>query len=261
MNQRPNGGTGLGPGQPAEPAGVYARASIVARGRAEETGVRVIGKRARTRGRILNAAELAFGAAPYRQVRMEDIAYAADVSVAAIYDHFGNKDGLYLALTDRTLDHFAGYIERAFSLDCSPMEQFMTLGELYLRFALEHPGTFPVLAASNVDVQPLNTAQAANAQIEERLKSILDRFERGIQEAIDSGEVDPSHDAHLTARFLWGAWNGVVAVGMRTDRMALTEEEVIACLRLGRRIVHEGLTAPDNRGPDNRSRARLIDPD
>lgn len=234
----------------------------LARGeRRRPAGTRTTGKRARTRARILDVAELAFGAASYRQVRVEDIAYAADVSVAAIYDHFGNKDGLYVALTDRTLDHFAVYIERAFSLDCSPMEQFMTLGELYLRFALEHPGTFPVLAACNLDTQPLKTDHAAKAQLEERLESIIDRFERGIQDAIDSGEVDPSVDAHYAARFLWGAWNGVVALSMRTDRMALTETAVIACLRLGRRIVNEGLTAPDYRGPDNRSRARLIDPD
>jgi hypothetical protein len=42
--------------------------------------------------------------------------------------------------------------------------------------------------------------------------------------------------------------------------MALTDEEIAACLRLGRRLTNEGLTAPAFRDADGRTRARLVDP-
>jgi hypothetical protein len=50
----------------------------------------------------------------------------------------------------------------------------------------------------------------------------------------------------------------VVSFSLRADRMALTDEEIAACLRLGRRMVNEGLTAPAYRDADGRSRARLV---
>jgi hypothetical protein len=51
----------------------------------------------------------------------------------------------------------------------------------------------------------------------------------------------------------------VVSFSLRADRMALSDEEIAACLRLGRRMVNEGLTAPGFRDAEGRSRARLVD--
>jgi hypothetical protein len=92
-----------------------------------------------------------------------------------------------------------------------------------------------------------------------RLGEILGKFEDHIAAAIASGEAEASYDAKLVARFLWGAWNGVVALSLRNDQMALTDAEVAACIQMGRRIVNEGLTAPAFRDDLGHSRARLVD--
>jgi hypothetical protein len=99
---------------------------------------------------------------------------------------------------------------------------------------------------------------ALRERVGERLQEILGGFQARIQAAIEAGEADGDYDAKLVARFLWGAWNGVVSFGLRTDRMALSDEEIAACLRMGRRLVNEGLAAPAHRDPGGRSRARLL---
>lgn len=222
---------------------------------------RVSRRRARTREQILDAAEAAFAPAGYSGVRMEEIAEAADVSVGSIYGHFGNKDGVYLALVERALEQFAAYLDAAFDPTYSPLEQAMAAGEVYLRFHLQHPGSFRFLAFDGVEtrMRELDAASVTvRERVGERLEEIIGGFQSRIQQAIEAGEADAGYDSKLVARFLWGAWNGVVSFGLRTDRMALTDDEIAACLRMGRRLVNEGLTAPANRDQDGYSRGRLL---
>jgi AcrR family transcriptional regulator len=74
---------------------------------AENNGPRAASCRARTRAAIIDAAERAFAEFGYRRTRMEDGAEHADVAVGSIYRHFGNKDGLSLAVVERAVELFA----------------------------------------------------------------------------------------------------------------------------------------------------------
>jgi TetR/AcrR family transcriptional regulator len=218
---------------------------------------RVSRRRARTRERILDAAERLLGAGG-PEVRMEALADEADVSVGALYVHFGSKAGLYLALAERAADQFATYLDRAWRPEYSPLEQVLACGELYLRFHLEHPNSFRFLA---FDVAGGGSGdEELRSRVGERLEDVLGTFQARIQAAIDAGEADAGYSAREVARFLWGAWNGVVSCGLRRDRMALDDEEIAACLRLGRRMVSEGMAAPGFRDSRGYSRARLVDP-
>lgn len=211
---------------------------------------------ARTRAAILDAAERAFRADGYRGTRMEDVAEAADVAIGSIYGHFGNKDGLYHALAERSVELFGAYMDRAYAAGATPLERVMAAGDSYLRFHLEHPGAFRFLAFADPDAGP-----AIDAELRERLtartEALIDRFRDEIQAAIDAGEARPL-DAHDLSRFLWGAWNGVVGLTLRGDRMALTDESVAACIQTGRRLVIEGLVAPAARDAAGDARARLV---
>lgn len=211
---------------------------------------------ARTRAAILDAAERAFRADGYRGTRMEDVAEAADVAIGSIYGHFGNKDGLYHALAERSVELFGVYMERAYAAGATPLERVMAAGDSYLRFHLEHPGAFRFLAFADPDSGP-----AIDAELRERLtastEALIERFRDEIQAAIDAGEARPL-DAHDLSRFLWGAWNGVVGLTLRGDRMALDDASVAACIQTGRRLVIEGLVAPAARDDAGNARARLV---
>ena len=202
---------------------------------------------ARTRAAILDAAEAAFREDGYRGTRMEAVAAAADVAVGSIYNHFGDKDGLYHALAERAAELFARYMQAAYAAGATPLERVMACGDAYLRFHLEHPGAFRFLAFEGGD-----DATVA------RTAEVLDGFQATIQAAIDVGEVRDTLDAHAVSRFLWGAWNGVVALGLRDDRLALTDEAIEGIILTGRRLVVEGLVTPAARDEHGDARARLV---
>ncbi|MDN5743940.1 MAG: TetR/AcrR family transcriptional regulator [Nocardioidaceae bacterium] len=222
---------------PASPAGRAVEGSDVA-GRAAR-------RRARNRERVLFVAEEAFRHSSYRDVRVEDLADAADVAVGTLYGYFGNKEGLYLTLVERAVIQFADYLKQAFSEQGSPLEQVMAAGEHYLRFHLEHPGSFQLLSGQAPVDGPSPLIVELRDRIGAQIEEIMAGFQDRIQAAIGAGEMAADLDARLAARFLWGAWNGVVALGLRGDLMRLTDDEIAACLRQGRRIVRSGLSVPD----------------
>lgn len=213
---------------------------------------------ARTRAAILDAAERAIRSGGYRGTRMEDIAEHADVAVGSIYNHFGDKDGLYHALAERAVALFGRYMAAAYEAGETPLEQVMAAGESYLRFHLEHPGAFRFLAFDGVEAGPVIADDELAARITTGLEAIIDGFRDTIQEAIDAGEIRPELDAHQLSRFLWSAWNGVVALGLRSDRLALTEPETCATIQTGLRLVVEGLVTPAARDGQGNARARLV---
>ncbi|PTL60750.1 TetR/AcrR family transcriptional regulator [Paraconexibacter algicola] len=215
---------------------------------------------ARTRAAILDAAEAAFRVDGYRGTRMEDVAAAADVAVGSIYNHFGDKDGLYHALAERSADLFGRYLDAAYAIGGTPLEQVMACGDAYLRFHLEHPGAFRFLAFDGVEAA--SSGAVADPELAARLTAklavTLDGFRAKIQEAMDTGEVRADLDARRLSRFLWGAWNGVVALGLRDDELALTDADIEATILTGRRLVVEGLVAPAARDGAGDARARLV---
>src|SRR5882757_5316875 len=74
---------------------------------------RMLRKQARTRDHVLEVAERLYAEAGKGDLRMEDLADAANVSIGLIYGHFGSKDGVSLALADRALDGLSDYLDQA----------------------------------------------------------------------------------------------------------------------------------------------------
>lgn len=208
----------------------------------ESNATRGARRRALTRAAILDAAERTFTDAGLRGTKIEDIAERADVAVGSIYSHFGNKDGLYLAVVERAVELFGRYMQQAYQPHWTALEQVMACGDAYLRFHFEHPGAFRFLAFEDIDedaaIDPDQRARVAAG-----IDGLIDEFSAKIQEAVDAGEARPL-DARLAGRFLWGAWNGTVALGLRRDGLALTETEIHDAIQQAREIVVAGLSAP-----------------
>ena len=218
----------------------------------------MVKRRAQNCERILDAAERAF-VSGQRNVRMEQIAEDSDMSVGALYKYFGSKDGILLALADRALTRVSTYLDEALRPEYSPLEQVIAASDVYLRFYLDHRGSFRFLAFDGHASGLSASAHELSQQVGDRLDEILGRFQAHLESAIATGEASPDYPPKETALFLWGAWNGVVSLTLRNDRMALTDDQLAATLDVGRRLVNEGLAHPSFRirGP---SRARVIDP-
>lgn len=74
-------------------------------GRRPAADTRTVGRRGqRTRRRLLDSTAVLLGSASYREVRVVDIARAAQMSPAAFYQYFGDVEAAVLALAEEMAD-------------------------------------------------------------------------------------------------------------------------------------------------------------
>jgi AcrR family transcriptional regulator len=206
-------------------------------------------RRARTRAAILDAAEGVFHRDGFHGARVEEIAERADLSVGSIYVHFAGKQGVFLALVERSLDLFESYMRRTEDPALGPLQRVLAGGDAYLRFHVEHPGLFHFVTAGVPGVDGTTDAGPTAERIRERVSGLLARFAELIDAGVAAGEIAPVDSARLT-RFLWGAWNGVIALRMQPVGLRPSEDEIAATLEVGRWLLREGVAAPGLRGPD-----------
>jgi len=191
---------------------------------------------------ILDAAEVVFSREGYDDARIDEIAASADVSVGSIYTHFDGKRGVYLHLVDRSLELFAEYMTRSEDPALTPLQRVLAGGDAYLRFHRDHPGAFHFLAYRNPGTAPLSGDDGPEATIRDRVGELLRRFAAQIDDAIAAGEARPVDSIRLT-RYLWGAWNGVIALRLQPEGLRLSEAEIAETLELARWLLREGLAS------------------
>jgi AcrR family transcriptional regulator len=106
------------------------------------------------RGQILEAAGRLFEARDPLEVPFEEIAYAAGVSRALVYNYFGDRSGLLAAVY---LHHFQAvrrHVWAAAELATGPEDQARATVRAYLEFAATHPGAWRLLHVARVDDHP-----------------------------------------------------------------------------------------------------------
>jgi len=202
-------------------------------------------RKAATEAAIVAAGERLFHERGFRDARIEDLAEAADVAVGSIYAHFGSKLGLFLEVVERALS-----TQEALLLEiharCEPADsKLRALGEAFVAFAVEHPSKFRLLSEG-----PLTPARPADADLARRIDQmsrrgqvLIDRLAATIDEGIEAG-ILRAVDAQRSARFLWAAWSGALALHLRHDRLGATDpRELRAIVQQGTDLVTHGLMA------------------
>jgi AcrR family transcriptional regulator len=210
---------------------------------------RVERRKARNVQAILQAAEEEFLAHGYHGTTVERIAEAADVSVGSLYVYFESKEGLYLALLERALEVEERYMREAFKPTLSLGQQLFAAGDAYLRFYRDHPGYFRILFFPHIDARPEETLPSAAQRLADRAEEQVRRVAGVIELAVKTGAARPV-DPYRTAKFMWGAWSGVIALNLRPDRLRLDDDELEAVLEQGQRVIAEGIASMALRQPD-----------
>ena len=178
-------------------------------------------RKARTMAAILDAAERRLGDA---ELRVDEIAADADVAVGSIYNHFGSKEGLEQALTDRALELHALYMGEGLDTDLPALEQLLDTAGRLARFGREQPGHLRLLVRAR-DGERV----AAHLADQERRTAAL------VEAAVRKGQVRPLNARHA-AGFLWSAWLGMLTLGGGAD-----EARMRGVIEAGLRIVLGGL--------------------
>ncbi len=172
-------------------------------------------RKQRTMDALITAAQVMFSDRSVDEVTVEEIGQHAGVAVGSIYNNFGSKEGLYAAVVARALDVDRDYMDRAYTPDRKPVEQLLAASEQYLRFALDHPQFFRMLAfPAKPGPYPAaaDTAALLSRRVDEQNARMVDAIERGIAE----GSIRPL-DARKTATILWASWNGIISLAWRHD--------------------------------------------
>jgi AcrR family transcriptional regulator len=201
-------------------------------------------RKARTAGAILDAAERLFLGRGYTATTMEDLSAAADVAVGSIYAHFGGKEGVYSALVDRALALDRRYSEEGFAAGKRPLEKLVGMGEGYLRFAREHPAYFRLFRFPPPDRPSADEAPGPAARIAERISAEVTRMAGLLREAADEGVIRPV-DPEPMARFMWAAWDGVIAGHLGPANMDISDAEFERMLNQARESLVRGLLRGD----------------
>ncbi len=87
---------------------------------------------------LLDVAEDLFTSNGYDKVSIEDVARAAGVSRPIVYQHFGSKEGLFLAAAQRAREQFEASIAGAHRAAGDDLEKFVELGGTLLFDLLYH---------------------------------------------------------------------------------------------------------------------------
>jgi AcrR family transcriptional regulator len=193
-----------------------------------------------TSANILDAAERLFTERGFHAVTMDAIAEAADRAVGSIYHHFKNKERLYLALVERALDVNAEAMAAAYGGGRTPIEELRAASDAYFRFHLGNPGYFRMIALRTLDVPPGDVASEAERRIADKVERLVGDIADTLRRADAAGQLHCA-DPHRTSVFLWGAWNGVLSLRLRPDRLQLDEAELRRVLETGRDIIEQGL--------------------
>lgn len=196
-------------------------------------------RRERTRTLVLDAAEHLMSQRAPEEIRIEDVAGQAGISPASVYVHFGTKDALMAAVTERVLGVATDALRSAYAAQAPPLERFAGVGAAYLRLLLDHPAVVKYLTVTG--------ERGPRTPVEEdvvaRFSQLRQEFEQSIRDAVEAGairQVDPE----LMSCFLFGAWNGVAALALRRDALAMSPE------RVERAVIEAGLMLLEGLIPD-----------
>ncbi|WP_166139807.1 TetR/AcrR family transcriptional regulator [Nocardioides ochotonae] len=178
-------------------------------------------RRERTRAALLDAAEVLLSQRAPEEIRIEDVAVRAGVSPASVYVHFGTKAGLLAAVTERVLAVATDTLRAAYAAQVSPLERFAGVGSAYLRLLLDHPVVVKYLSVTG----ERGPRTPVEEQVVDRFSDLRGEFEQSIRDAVEAGAIRRV-DPELMSYFLFGAWNGVAALALRRDALAIDPARV-----------------------------------
>ncbi len=188
---------------------------------------------------LVAAAQQMFADRPVDEVTVEEIGQHAGVAVGSIYNNFGSKEGLYAAVVARALDVDRDYMDRAYTPDRNPIEQLLAASEQYLRFALDHPQFFRMLAFPTKPgpyAAAADTAALLSRRVDEQNARMVDAIERGIADG-SIRQLDPQQ----TATILWASWNGIISLAWRHDDLRQDPESLGELIAKAADLVSYGL--------------------
>lgn len=150
---------------------------------------------------LLNAAETVLDRDGTAGVTVRAVAHEAAVSPMSVYNRFGNKEGLIVALALRALEQLAEVIDVPEGPD--PVERFRQSCRSYREFALDHPARYSLIFGAG---SPLEDQSSEVAQSGRMVFGVLIGLLRAMKHS--ATEQESAEDGQT----VWSAIHGAVTI-------------------------------------------------
>ncbi len=193
------------------------------------------------RDSILKAAKTVFLERGFVGATIEAIAQEAELSPAAIYLYFMNKDELYASLNLDTASSFERVVtEIAAVTDLSPVRKLDRVWEAMYDVFCRDPLALRALLHTHIEGTIPLLSDRLRAVLDESGKNAIDRLASILQEGIDTGVFIPGNPIAM-ADALWGLFTGLV-VWEEAKRMRDGRKDYLrATLAAGYEVFTRGL--------------------
>ena len=172
---------------------------------------------------LIDAAETVLDRDGTDGVTIRAVAQQAAVSPTSVYNRFENKDGLIVALANRTLEQLAKAIDVPQSV--GPVERFRGACRNYRAFALRHPARYSLIFGGG---SPLEDQSSAVADSGRAVFAVLEALISAMRSSVSE------HDSAESAQIAWSAIHGAVTIEQigigQTPDLAVTFEGMLDLL-------------------------------
>jgi AcrR family transcriptional regulator len=167
------------------------------------------------RQRVLDVAGDLFADHGFDDVTMADIAQAADVARATVFNYFGSKHALIEALTERVVEVFRGMLDDSLADETTPTPELLRtlFAEMGLGIEAQRSffrGVFREIARIQLGLDEGLVAQQVNADAHARLLQLVKRGQA-------RGDLNPDLDAAAIARGFHSLANGTITSWLYHD--------------------------------------------
>lgn len=167
-------------------------------------------EKAETRDLILAAARAMFTREGYERTTMRGIAHSIGYTATAIYHHFADKDALFQELCAADFRAFSSALT-SISQVADPVERIRTMGQAYVRFAIDNPEQFRFMFLIDRPV-PSSDAMHKNPGDDAYLA-----LRNMVVEVMAAGRLrEDLTDPDLVAQVLWGNVHGLATIHVAT---------------------------------------------
>lgn len=180
-----------------------------------------------TKAKILTAAEEEFCDKGFFGARIDEIAERAGVNKRMIYEHFGNKDGLYETVLMSVYERIANYERSLIIEDLEPILALRHIINKYFAFLEENPSFVRMLMWEN-----LNNARGIRREKAKDLKNpifsyITRQVRRGKELGIFKQSVDEYQIVVSTMNFVFSYFSNMYTLSAILERDMTSPAEII----------------------------------
>ena len=174
------------------------------------------------RALLVDAATAVFDGRDPAGVTFEEIADAAGVSRALVYNYFGDRQGLLEAVARRASDRLSSRVTAALATTLGLREALAAAIRVSLEFAHEDPAAYRYAVGSTSPLVPsLSDEQLTDMAFlfgdgEDALlvaRGVLTSLQSMVLHCVDNGPADIDRATEVIAAFLAGAFAGIDAIG------------------------------------------------